>query len=88
MEKLGDDDIKIYDEDGKEYLFKILFTYENEERGAEYAFIYDPASPDDIIVMRYNDEGELFEVTDNKELEEAEEVLNAYQNDPQIQEIK
>ncbi len=88
MERLGDDDIKIYDEDGKEYLFKILFTYENKERGAEYAFIYEPSSPDDIIVMRYTDDGELFEVTDDEELEEAEEVLNAYQSDPKIQEIK
>lgn len=88
MERLGDDDIKIYDEDGKEYLFKILFTYENKEREAEYAFIYEPSSPDDIIVMRYTDEGELFEVTDEEELEEAEEVLNAYQSDPKIQEIK
>ncbi len=88
MKKLNDDDIIIYDEDGKEYLYKILFTYENQERGAEYCFIYEPSSEDEIIVMKYNEEHELFPVEDEEELEEAEEVLEAYQADPKIQEIK
>lgn len=88
MERINDDQIKIYDEEGKEYLFNILFTYENEERGAEYCFIYDPSTPDDIIVMRYNEEHELFEVTDEEELEEAQEVLSAFEDDPKINELK
>ncbi len=88
MKQLNDDDIIIYDEEGKEYLFKILFTYENEKRGCEYCFIYEPSKEDEIIVMKYNEEHELFPVEDEDELEEAEEVLEAYQNDPKIQEIK
>lgn len=88
MNKLADDEIVIYDEDGNEYLMNILFTYENEERGAEYVFVYDKNVPDDIIVMRYNEQHELFEVTDEEELNEAEEVLGAFEEDPQIQKIK
>lgn len=88
MNKLADDEIAIYDEDGNEYLMNILFTYENEERGAEYVFVYDKNVPDDIIVMRYNEQHELFEVTDEEELNEAEEVLGAFEEDPQIQKIK
>lgn len=88
MEPRNDDEIVIYDEDGNEFLMNILFTYENEERGAEYVFLYDNATPEDIIVMKYNEDHELFEVTDEDELNEAEEVLEAYNEDPSIQEIK
>lgn len=88
MEKLNDDQIIIYDEDGKEYLMNILFTYENEERNAQYVMVYDDASPEEVIVMRYDDNNELFEVTDEDELKEAEEVLEAYNEDPTIQEEK
>lgn len=88
MEPINDDQIVIYDEDGNEFLMNILFTYENEERGAEYVFVYDEAQPDDVFVMRYNEEHELFEVTDEEELKEASEVLDAYNDDPTIQEAK
>lgn len=88
MEPIRDDQIVIYDEDGKEFLMNILFTYENEERNAEYVFVYDEAQPDDVYVMRYNEDHELFEVTDEEELKEASEVLEAYNEDPTIQEVK
>ena len=38
--------------------------------------------------MRYNDKGELEEITDPDEFAEVEEVFNAYEEDPKIQEIK
>lgn len=88
MEPRNDDEIVIYDEDGKEYLMNILFTYENEERNAEYVFIYDKSSPDELILMKYNENHELFEVTDEEEIKEAQEVLDAYNEDPTIQELK
>ena len=49
MEPRNDDEIVIYDEDGNEFLMNILFTYENEERGAEYVFLYDNATTEDIV---------------------------------------
>lgn len=88
MEPINDNQIVIYDEEGKEYLMNILFTYENPERKAEYVFIYDDNNPDEVIVMKYNEEHELFEVTDEEELKEAQEVLEAYNEDPSIQDIK
>ena len=67
----------------------ILFTYENEERNAQYVFVYDKGNPEDVFVMKYTDDSdELFEVTDEEELAEAQEVLDAYNDDPTIQEIK
>lgn len=88
MEPRNEDEIVIYDEEGNEYLMNILFTFENEERGAEYVFLYEPSSPEEVILMKYNEDHELFEVTDEEELKEADEVLEAYNNDPTIQEIK
>ena len=89
MEPKNNDEIVIYDEEGKEYLMNILFTYENEERNAQYVFVYDKATPEDVYVMKYTDESdELLEVTDEEELAEAQEVLEAYNEDPTIQEIK
>ncbi len=89
MEPKNNDEIVIYDEEGKEYLMNILFTYENEERNAQYVFVYDKGNPDDVFVMKYTDDSdELFEVTDEEELAEAQEVLDAYNDDPTIQEIK
>lgn len=85
---LNDNEIKIIDEEGNEYLYNILFTYENEERGCKYVFIYDKVNPSDVYVMKYSDNGELFEVTDEEELEEADEVLAAYEEDPKINDIK
>ncbi len=88
MEPRNDDEIVIYDEEGNEYLMNILFTFENEERGAEYVFLYEPSSPEEVILMKYNEDHELFEVTDEEELKEADEVLEAYNTDPTIQDIK
>ena len=87
--EMKDDQIVIYDEEGNKYLMEILFTYENEERGTKYAFIFDKDSPDDILVMKYTEDGNEMEVVeDEEELNEAEEVLEAYQNDPAINELK
>ena len=36
----------------------------------------------------YTEDNELFEVTDEEELKEASEVLEAYNEDPTIQEVK
>lgn len=88
MRELKDDEIIIYDDEGKEFLMKILFTYENEDRNSEYVFVYEESNPDDVYVMKYNDNNELFEVDDEEELKEAEEVLNAFNEDPKINEVK
>ena len=88
MAKLKDNQIIIEDEDGQEHLMEILFTYEHEQRNKKYVFFYDPNNDEEVLVMSYNDEGELFPVDDDEEYEEIEEVFNAFEEDPKIQEIK
>lgn len=80
--------ITIIDGEGKEHLMEILFTYENDERGTKYVFFFDPADPENVIPMRYKDDGTLEDIDDEEEYEEVEEVFNAYLEDPKIQDIK
>lgn len=85
---ITDKTITVIDGNGNEHLMEILFTYDNEERGTSYVFFFDPSDPDEIISMRYTEDGELEEIDDDEEYAEVEEVFNAYESDPQIQEIK
>lgn len=88
MEISREKQITIVDSEGNEHLMEILFTYDNEERKTSYVFFFDPASPEDIIPMRYNEDGTLEEIEDEEEYAEVEEVFNAYEEDPKIQELK
>ena len=82
----------VTDAEGKEHLMQILFTYENEERNTKYVFFYDSEDPEEnVIAMRYEgelDSGELLPIEDDEEYEEVEEVFNAWQEDPKIQDLK
>lgn len=88
MVKKKDNLIIIKDDSGIETEMEILFTYENEERKKSYVFFFDPNDEENVICMSYNDNGELFEIEDDEEYEEIEEVFAAYNEDPKIQEIK
>ena len=78
MELMDEKQITIMDEDGNERVMEILFTYEHDERKKKYVFLYEKDSPEDIIAMEYNDNGELFEIESDEEYEEVEEVFNAF----------
>ena len=92
MELKNDTQMVVVDADNKEHLMQILFTYENEERGTQYVFFYDTEDKEEnVIVMRYIGDlahGELEPIEDDEEYEEVEEVFNAWQDDPKIQELK
>ena len=91
MSLLDEKEIQVLDENGETRIFKILFTYENEERKTNYVFFYDEKDPDEVMVKRYTlngAEGELEEIEDEEEYNEVLEVFNAYQDDPEIQKLK
>ena len=84
-----DDEMIITNENGEEKVMKILFSYESEQRGKEYVFLYEKDDEDNVLVFRVNhEEDSLEEIEDDEEYAEAEEVFNAYMNDEKIQEIK
>ncbi|MBO7614605.1 MAG: DUF1292 domain-containing protein [Bacilli bacterium] len=89
MELKNDNEMVVTDSEGKEHLMHILFTYDNEERGCSYVFFYEVGdNEENVIAMRYSEDGELEEIDDDEEYDEVEEVFNAWQDDPKIQEIK
>ena len=84
-----DDEMVITNEKGEEKVMKILFSYESEERGKEYVFLFEKDNEDNVLVFAVNEKEEtLEEIEDDEEYAEAEEVFNAYMNDEKIQEIK
>ena len=92
MEIKNETQMIITDEEGKQHLMQILFTSENEERDAQYVFFYDTEDKEEnVMVMRYVgelDSGELIPIEDDEEYDELEEVLNAWEEDPKIQDLK
>ena len=89
MELKNDNEMVVTDSEGKEHLMHILFTYDNEERGCSYVFFYEVGdNEENVMVMRYTEDGELEEIDDDEEYDEVDEVFNAWQEDPKIQEIK
>ena len=89
MEIKNESQMVVTDNEGKEHLMQILFTYDNEERKTSYVFFYDTEDKDEeVIVMRYKDSGELEPIEDDEEYDEVEEVFNAWQDDPKIQDLK
>ena len=86
---INENEIIINDESGNEKVLKILFTYENEERGKSYVFVYEEGNEDDVMAFIYNETThELFEIEDDEEYSEVEEVFDAFNEDPKISEIK
>jgi uncharacterized protein YrzB (UPF0473 family) len=87
MIEITDNTMLITHEDGSEENLKILFYYNNPERKKDFYFIYKEDDPENVIVMASSDGKELQEVTD-EEFEEAQEMLDTYENDPKIAEAK
>lgn len=87
IEIKNDNDIVITKEDGTEQLLKILFYFHNDQREKDYYFLYEEGNEDDIIVLGTKD-GESMETLTDEELDEADQVLEAYESDPTIQGLK
>ncbi len=83
--EINDKEIIIVDDDGVEVKYEILFTYVNEDRNSQYVLYFDPSNPEEIFASKYNDNNEMFEIEDEEEWNEVEEVLNTFLEDPMIQ---
>lgn len=87
LEPINGDDIVITDENGNEQLCKILFYFHNDNRNKDYYFIFKQEDPDSVIVLSSED-GNSFQECSDEEFEEAQEVFEAYNEDPKIQQAK
>ncbi|MBQ4255308.1 MAG: DUF1292 domain-containing protein [Bacilli bacterium] len=87
LEIRDNNDFIVTGDDGLEELLKILFYYHNDERGKDYYFLYRPENEEDVFVLCSSD-GNSLEVPSEEEFEEAQEVFEAYNEDPNIADIK
>lgn len=85
--EINDNTVIITRDDGGEDVWKLLFYYENEERGKSYYFLYKEEDPDSLIVMASTD-GVSLENVSEEELAEAEEILESYESDPKMQALR
>ena len=87
IEIKNDNDIVINKEDGTEQLMKILFYFHNDQRNKDYYFLYEEGNEDEVIVMGTSD-GKTLDTLTDEEFDEAEQVFEAYEEDPAIQNLK
>lgn len=84
--EINDNQMIIFDEQGNEHVVEIVLEYENEERQTKYVIFYEAKDPDNVMAMKYNDEGELFDIEDEEEFNEVAEVFNAFQDEEGLEE--
>ena len=85
--EINDNEIVLTKENGEKEVAKILFYFHNDQRGKDYYFLYKEENPDDVIVMSSSD-GTSLEEVDDEEFDEAEQVFEAIQEDPKIEEAR
>lgn len=74
--------IFVTDETGKEVEMEIIFTFESDETKKKYVLFMNPADESgEVFASSYDDEGNLFQIENDKEWQMIEEVLGAFQED-------
>jgi hypothetical protein len=87
MIKIEGDDVIVTKDDGFAEKWKLYFYFRDAKRSKGFYFIYKEEDPDGLVVMASKDGKNLVDV-DEEELAEAEEMLEAYENDPKIKDLK
>lgn len=71
--------IVVVNEDDEEVEMEILFTFESDDYARQYVLYLDPNDESgEVFTSAFTDEGELLEITDEKEWEMIEEVFASF----------
>ncbi len=74
-----DNKIVVVNDDGQEVEMEILFTFESDEFARQYVLYLDPEDESgEVFTSAFTDEGELLEISDEKEWEMIEEVFASF----------
>lgn len=72
----------ITDESGQEREVEILLTFEDESTGRSFVLFTDPQDEEgNVYAYRYDEDGNLNEVTEESEWEMCQEVLGAFSDE-------
>lgn len=93
----GHEHITIIDEHGNEVLHEVLFTFDSDEFGKSYAFVYPAGIPEgeevELHAFSYTEGengelgGELLPIETAEEWEMVEEVLNTFFDNEEYDEL-
>ncbi len=76
---MREDSIYIIDDEGKEVLMKIFLTFDANDK--QSVVVYEEGNEDELYPFVYDDEGNIYPVEDQAELEMVEEVVDAYEEE-------
>jgi len=71
--------IYIQDENGKEVEMNILLTFDANEKN--YVVVYPNDNEEELYAFTYDQEGNLYEVESQEELDMVNEVVEAYEKE-------
>ncbi len=71
-----DDKIFITDDNGNEREMNILFTFDMNDEN--YVVVYEESKDDELFAFKYDEDGNLYAVEDEEELESVQEVIDAF----------
>lgn len=74
---MKENSIFISDDNGKEIEMKILLTFDANDK--KYVVVYEEDNPDNLYGFVYDDEGNMYQVDSQEEIEMIQEVVNAYE---------
>ena len=76
---MSEDSIFITDDNGKEVEMKIYLTFEANDK--KYVVVYSKDNEDELYSFIYDDNGNLYQVETDEEMEMIDEVVGAYEEE-------
>lgn len=76
---MKENSIFITDENGKEIEMKIYLTFDANDK--QYVVVYQESKEDELYPFVYDNDGNLFEVESQDELDMIDEVVSAYEEE-------
>lgn len=76
---MKENSIFITDENGKEVEMKIYMTFDMNDK--QYVVTYVEGNEDELYSFTYDDDGNLFMVESEEEMDAVQEIINAYEEE-------
>ena len=76
---MSENSIFITDENGKEVEMKIYLTFDANDK--KYVVVYSEDNEDELYSFIYDDNGNLYQVETDEELQMINEVIGAYEEE-------
>lgn len=76
---MKENSIFITDENGKEVEMKIYLTFDANDK--QYVVVYNETNQDELYPFVYDNDGNLFAVESQEELDMIDEVVEAYEQE-------